>query len=195
MTPKRRTLIRFEFTETSSADLRGKQSVRTTFKLSERAIIALSLLSTQLGIKQKSLFDHLMEDVQALEHIAREFQEFENQQKRVAKTYVISRKTLENLEHISLKFETPRDALVEYSIERILPLLKKEKEKHEKRKDIAVEVLKYLQDGVELMETVEASIGNDDPVFVEILSMMRGVNNCSENIGALVARGRKIEEF
>jgi len=195
MTPKRRTLIRFEFTETSSADLRGKQSVRTTFKLSERAIIALSLLSTQLGIKQKSLFDHLMEDVQALEHIAREFQDFENSRKRVAKTYVISRKTLENLERISLQYATPRDALVEYSIERILPLLQKEKEKHEKRKDITIEVLKYLQDGLELMETVEASIGKDDPVFVEILSMMRGVSNCSENIGALVSRGRKIEEF
>ncbi len=94
-----------------------------------------------------------------------------------------------------MKFGTPRDALVEYSIERILPLLKKEKEKHEKRKDIAVEVLKYLQDGLELMETVEASIGDDDPVFREIFSMMRGVRNCSENIGALVARGRKIEEF
>ncbi len=195
MTPKRRTLIRFEFTETSSADLRGKQSVRTTFKLSEQAIVALSLLSTQLGIKQKSLFDHLMEDVQALEHIAREFQEFENTQKRVAKTYVISRKTLDNLERISLKFETPRDALVEYSIERILPLLKQEKEKHEKRKVIAVEVMKYLKDGLAIMEGAEALIGEDDPVFLEILSMMRGVNICSENVGALIVRGRKIEEF
>ena len=195
MTPKRRTLIRFEFTETSSADLRGKQSVRTTFKLSEQAIVALSLLSTQLGIKQKSLFDHLMEDVQALEHIAREFQEFENTQKRVAKTYVISRKTLENLERISLKFETPRDALVEYSIERILPLLKQEKEKHEKRKLIAVEVMEYLKAGLAIMEGAEALIGEDDPVFLEILSMMRGVNICSENVGALIVRGHKIEEF
>lgn len=195
MTPKRTTLIRFEFSETSSADLRGKQSVRTTFKLSERAIIALSLLSTQLGIKQKSLFDHLMEDVQALEHIAREFEDFDNPKSRVAKTYVISRKTLENLEHISLKFDAPRDALVEHSIERILPLLQKEKEKHVKRKDIAIDVLKYLQDGLELMENVEESLGKDDPVFVEILSMMRGVSNCSENIGALVSRGEKIEEF
>lgn len=195
MTPKRTTLIRFEFSETSSANLRGKQSVRTTFKLSERAIIALSLLSTQLGIKQKSLFDHLMEDVEALEHIAREFEDFANTEKRVAKTYVISRKTLENLECISLKFDTPRDALVEYSIERILPLLQKEKEKHEKRKDIAVEVLKYLQNGLELMENVESSLGKDDPVFSEILSMMRGVNNCNENIEALVSRGEKIEDF
>ena len=195
MTAKRRTLIRFEFTETASADLRGRQSVRTTFKLSERAICALSLLATQLGIKQKSLFDHLMEDVQALQHIAREFQDYENRQKSVAKTYVISRKTLDNLERISLQYGTPRDALVEYSIERILPLLDKEKEKHEKRKEIAKDVKQYLKDGVALMTSVEKSLGDDDPVFLEILSMMRGVNSCSESIATLVARGRKIEDF
>jgi len=195
MSTKRRTLIRFEFTETSSADLRGKQSVRTTFKISERAINALGLLAIQLGIKQKSLFDHLMEDVQALEHIAREFQDFDNRKQRIAKTYVISRKTLEILERISLQYGTPRDALVEYSIERILPLLAKEKEKHEKRKEIAAEVLRYLKDGAVLMTAVEETLGEDDPVFHEVLSMMRGVNNCSENIATLVARGRKIEEF
>ncbi|PHR27662.1 MAG: hypothetical protein COA36_08280 [Desulfotalea sp.] len=195
MIAKRRTLIRFEFTEASSADLRGKQSVRTTFKLSERSINALSLLAIQLGIKQKSLFDHLMEDNQALEHIAREFEDFETQRIRVAKTYVISRKTLEVLERISLEYGTPRDALVEYSIERILPLLIKEKKRHAKRKEIATEAAKYLQDGVALMAKVEATLGQDDPVFEEIFSMMRGVNNCSDNIASLVARGSKIEEF
>ncbi|MFT5697576.1 MAG: hypothetical protein ACI8ZB_000424 [Desulforhopalus sp.] len=195
MSEEKTTLIQFEFTETSSADLRGKQSVRTTFKISERAINSLSLLAVQLGIKQKSLFDHLMEDVQALEHIAREFQEFEIRKQRVAKTYVISRKTLEILERISVQYGAPRDALVEYSIERILPLLAKEKEKHEKRKEIAVEVLDYLKDGVALMAAVKVTLGEDDPVFHEVLSMMRGVNNCSENIATLVARGRKIEEF
>lgn len=188
-------MIRFEFTETSSADLRGRQSVRTTFKLSERAIDALSLLASQLGIKQKSLFDHLMEDDKALQHIAKEFQDFENRQKRVPKTYVISRKTLEVLERISLEYDTPRDALVEYSIERILPLLEREKVKHEKRKEIANDVMHYLQDGLALMTQVKESIGEDDPVFLEILSMMKGVNNCSENIAALVSRGRKIEDF
>ena len=108
---------------------------------------------------------------------------------------MISRKTLDNLERISLQYGTPRDALVEYSIERILPLLDKEKEKHEKRKEIAKDVRQYLKDGVALMTNVEENLGEDDPVFVEILSMMRGVNTCSENITSLVTRGRKIEDF
>ena len=40
-------------------DLRGRQSVRATFRLSEDCIDAISILSAQLGIKQKSVFDHL----------------------------------------------------------------------------------------------------------------------------------------
>ena len=46
----------------SPEDLRGRQSVRATFKLSSRAIDALSIVAAHLGIKQKSLFDHLIED-------------------------------------------------------------------------------------------------------------------------------------
>ncbi|BHH82105.1 hypothetical protein [Desulforhopalus sp. 52FAK] len=195
MCAKRRTLIRFEITEASTVDLRGRQSVRTTFKLSERAIDALGVLAVQLGIKQKSLFDHLMEDVDTLRHIAREFDEFDSRLQRVAKTFVISRKTLENLERISLQYGTPRDALVEYSIERILPLLKKEKIKHQKRKEVDELIQHYLKDGLALMNKVEEELGEDDPVFLELLAMMRSVKNCADNISDQVERGRKIEDF
>jgi len=41
--------------------LRGRQSVRATFKLSAKAIEAMSIVAVHLGIKQKSLFDHLKE--------------------------------------------------------------------------------------------------------------------------------------
>ena len=46
----------------TTLDLRGRQSVRATFRLSEACIDAISILSAQLGIKQKSIFDHLMEN-------------------------------------------------------------------------------------------------------------------------------------
>ena len=42
----------------TTLDLRGRQSVRATFRLSEACIDAISILSAQLGIKQKSVFDH-----------------------------------------------------------------------------------------------------------------------------------------
>ena len=43
----------------SSSGLRGRQSVRATFRLSEACIDAISIVATHLGIKQKSIFEWL----------------------------------------------------------------------------------------------------------------------------------------
>lgn len=195
MAESRKTMIRFEFSEDPTADLRGRQSVRTTFKLSERSIDALSILAGQLGIKQKSLFDHLIEDTRALQMIAREFEEFSSRTQRVAKTYVVSRKSLENLEKVSVQYNTPRDALVEYSIERILPLLTRELEKHEHRKKLLSELKAYLDTGLKMLDKAETGLDRDDPAFHELLAMVRAVNSCCDRIGNCVEKGNKIEEF
>jgi hypothetical protein len=192
---RRKTLIHLEISEQIAVDLRSRQSVRTTFKLSERSIEALSILSAQLGIKQKSLFDHLVEDTRALQLIAEEFEEFSARSRRVAKTYVVSRKSLENLERVSLKYDTPRDALVEYSIERILPLIEKEKEKHRKRIALSGELHGYLLNGLSILKNAEEELGEDDPAFRELLPMMRAVKNCSEKISRYVQKGEKLEDF
>ncbi|MFW2366069.1 MAG: hypothetical protein ACN4GW_06610 [Desulforhopalus sp.] len=195
MVKSRKTVIHFEFPEDPTADLRGRQSVRTTFKLSERSIDALSILAGQLGIKQKSLFDHLVEDTRALAMIAREFEDFSGRSQRVAKTYVVSRKSLENLEKVADQYNTPRDALVEYSIEKIIPLLKKEREKHEHRKKLLAELRDYLDTGLEMLERTEADLDRDDPVFREMMTMVRAVNNCCDRVDSCVEKGSKIEEF
>jgi hypothetical protein len=195
MEEKETPFFHLQYSEETTADLRGRQSVRTTFKLSERSIDALSILAGQLGIKQKSLFDHLIEDTQALHMIASEFASVGQAVQRVAKTYVVSRKTLENLEKVSEQYNTPRDALVEYSIERILPLLLREKEKHRKRKMLMEELGAYQARGAELLLKAEGELGEDDPIFIEILNMVRSVNNCYHQLELCVAKGNKIENF
>ncbi len=195
MQEKTTPFFHLQYSEETTADLRGRQSVRTTFKLSERSIDALSILAGQLGIKQKSLFDHLIEDTQALRMIASEFANVGHAAQRVAKTYVISRKTLESLERVSEQYNTPRDALVEYSIERILPLLVREKEKHIKRKILVEELQEYLHRGTALLTRAENDLGSDDPVFLEILTMIRSVNSCCRELDQCVTRGAKIEKF
>ncbi|MFH0783613.1 MAG: hypothetical protein V2B20_16900 [Pseudomonadota bacterium] len=195
MEEKTTPFFHLQYSEETTADLRGRQSVRTTFKLSERSIDALSILAGQLGIKQKSLFDHLIEDTQALRVIASEFANVGQAAQRVAKTYVISRKTLESLEKVSEQYNTPRDALVEYSIERILPLLVREKEKHGKRKLLMEELQQYLERGTTLLDRAESDLGQDDPVFLAVLNMIRSVNNCCRELESCVERGNKIEEF
>lgn len=195
MDEENNSLIRFEFQEDSVMDLRGRQSVRTTFKLSQRSIRALSILAGQLGIRQKSLFDYLINDMQALQVIAENVKRVDFAEVRVAKTYVISRKTLENLERISASYNAPRDALVEFSIDRILPLIRREKEKHERRKQFLAEIEAYLRQGGDMLRRAEDELGADDPVYQQMLAMLRVVNNSRATVEAFVNRGRKMETF
>jgi len=189
------SMIDIEYSEKSTADLRGRQSVRTTFKLSERSIHALRILATQFGIKQKSLFDHLIDDIQALHVIAEASEDVDLKEGRVAKTFVVSRRTLENLEQVSNRFHTPRDVLVEFSIERIFPLLSREKKRHEKRKVLLDDLRRYLAHGNALVEKSRDELSEDDPVFDKILAMMRHVKNSYLEVEDFVKRGEMMEDF
>jgi len=180
----------------SSADLRGRQSVRATFKLTEMAINAVNIVSTHLGIKQKSLFDHLIDDTQSLDVIAKEVRsDVFNELERVQKTYVISRKTLSCLGEASKRFAAPRDALVEYSIQRLLPIIREEREKHRKRKEILSEFTEYLEQGEEILKNSRKVLGEEDPVYNNLENAMTVTRNVQKNIKSFVERGAIIEEF
>ena len=101
--------------------LRGKQSVRVTFKLAPETIDMLAIMASQLGIKQKTLFDQLIEQQEILESMAqlRAQQERLEQQQKRQKTYVLSQETLETLNWLAKKYKAPRNMLVEMSIRRL----------------------------------------------------------------------------
>ena len=180
----------------SPQDLRGRQSVRATFKLSARAIETMSIVSVHLGIKQKSLFDHLIEDAQSLSHIARELEsEKFRTLSRIQKTFVISRRTLSCLDEISKQFQAPRDALVEYSIQRLLPVIAQERERHRRRKEILTAMNDHLTDGLKILQKSKSLLGEDDPVFIMLASAIKSMANAQSNANAFVEKGDIIEEF
>ena len=180
----------------SSRDLRGRQSVRATFKLTARAIETMSAVSIHLGIKQKSLFDHLVDDIKALEVIAREVQTTKfDEPSRVQKTFVLSRRTLNSLELASVNFQTPRDALVEYSIQRLMPVITKEKEKHQKRKALLSRINGFLENGEQIMKEAREWLGEEDPVFDELARAMTVLLNARDDIAAFIDKGKIIERF
>lgn len=180
----------------TSADLRGRQSVRATFRLTEKAIEAISIVSVHLGIKQKSLFDHLIEDTQTLGAIAKEAGSIEfKRRERVQKTFVLSRKTLSLLESIAHDFNTPRDALVEYSILRLLPVIRQEQEKHKKRKAMLEAVEKHLDQSLKLVETAGKILGEDDPVFIKLAAAVGVWENSYHEIASFIERCKIIEDF
>ncbi|MGD9063520.1 MAG: hypothetical protein PVI42_05285, partial [Desulfobacterales bacterium] len=147
----------------STLDLRGRQSVRATFRLSEACIDAISILSAQLGIKQKSIFDHLLENDKVLKSMASELENTKfDRHERIQKTFVISRRSLSFLDSISSKHNAPRDALVEYSVRRLLPIIAKERKKHEKRKELLADISQHFKEGERLLSKAEEKLGTDD---------------------------------
>jgi len=188
--------IRISLPGASTSDLRGKQSVRATFKLTEDAINTISIVSVHLGIKQKSLFDHLIEDMPALEMIAQEIEPREfKQRQRVQKTFVLSRKTLRSLEKVCRNFNAPRDVLVEYSIQRLLPVIVREQERHRRRKEILKDLGVFLRQGESILEKSKRLIGEEDMVNLRMERMMAACVSTYEYIADYIERGKIIESF
>ena len=180
----------------TTMDLRGRQSVRATFRLSEACIDAISILSAQLGIKQKSVFDHLMEDAQVLKNMASELENTEfDRHKRIQKTFVISRRSLSFLDMISSEHNAPRDALVEYSVRRLLPIIARERKKHEKRKELLAELSDHFAKGEKLLTRAEGMLGTDDPIVNKLQTAMSIYKNAFDEIANFIERGKIIEEF
>lgn len=182
----------FDFT----AQLKGKQSVRTTFKLSEGTIHAVSIVAAHLGIKQKSLFDQLMEDLGQLGGIASSLKRVDvSAHHRVPKTYVVSRRSLASLEQIALAYKIPRDMLVELSVQRLLPLIAKERAQHEKRKQILLELEGYLEKGVDVLRKTRNLLGDDDQVTERVAAAVFACQQACRSVDDIVERGKAIEEF
>jgi hypothetical protein len=181
---------------TFTSDLRGRQSVRATFKLSEGCIEAISIVAAHLGIKQKSLFDHLAEDARSLRSIAREIQDARpDKQGRIQKTYVISRKSLLSLENVSKNFNAPRDALIEFSVQRLLPIIANERKKHEKRKKMLEGIGKHLEEGNVLLNQLKESLDTEDPISQKFESVMAVYESAFHHMASFVEKGKIIEEF
>ncbi len=180
----------------STHDLRGRQSVRATFRLSEACIDAISILATQLGIKQKSVFDHLMEDDQVLKNVARELEGSEfDRNKRIQKTFVISRRSLSFLDAISSEYDAPRDALVEYSVRRLLPIIARERKKHDKRKELLAEISNHFESGKKLLSKAKETLDRDDPIVIKLATAMSFYKHALDNIVSFIERGKVIEKF
>lgn len=193
---KKQIDISLSLSKPAALDLRGRQSVRATFRLSEDCIDAISILAAQLGIKQKSVFDHLMEDDEVLNNVAREIEGAEfDRDKAIQKTFVISRRSLSFLDKISSNHNAPRDALVEYSVRRLLPIIANERKKHEKRKKLRDEISGHLTKGETILAKAETMLGKDDPIVDKLQTAISNYQNALKDIEQFIERGKIIERF
>ena len=180
----------------SSMDLKGHQSVRATFRLSEACIDTISILSTHLGIKQKSVFDHLLEDVQTLREMAQDISDMDfDPKERVQKSFVINRRSLNYLNKISSENKTSRDAIVEYSVKRLLPIIDKERNNHEKRKQLLGDISKHFKKGITLLAKTENSLNREDPIAQKFKTAMKVHESALDEMIGFVEKGKLIEDF
>ena len=183
-------------TQPSSRDLRGRQSVRATFKLTAKAIETMSAVSVHLGIKQKSLFDHLIDDLDSLERIARQMgNATRNLPSRMQKTFVLSRRTLTCLDQTAKEYAASRDALVEYSIQRLQPVIAKEKKRHAERKRLLTRMNEVLAATETILAEAEQTLGPGDPVYDQLQKAILGMLNTRDDIAAFIEKGKIIERF
>lgn len=177
-------------------DLRMKQSVRTTFKLPEEAINLLSIIAGQLGIKQKTLLDQLTEDSGLLIKLAKEVdQKNRGNETRQAKTFVISRNSLQSINDVAKKQNIPRDILVEVSINQLLPIIEKELERHIKRKQILEDMKKFSKHEEVLRDQAREVLGEDDDLFKMIDSHVQRTKDNITTASMLIKKGMPMEEW
>lgn len=174
-------------------NLKERQSGRSTFRLAAEYIDALKMLSTQLGIKQKSLFDYLMEDDKTLRTIAGKAQsEPLNRKNRIQKTFVVSKRSLYALDRISKQFDVSRDDIVAYSIQRLLPILKKEQKKQIHREAALTIIAEHFQQISEILDHMKHTLEKDDPVFQSMQTIVSEYQNAFSKIENLVEKGKGI---
>ncbi|MBT8334228.1 MAG: hypothetical protein HKP41_06125 [Desulfobacterales bacterium] len=147
----------------NSYQLKGKQSVRATFRLSNQMIDLLKIAATHLEVKQKSLIDELVQNRETLDRVVLDSQGApQKETERRQKTFVLSRNSLESLDKISNKYDLSRDYLVELCIGRLVPFVDSEQEKHKQRRMLIKDAEHYLADGKKLLEQADKMLGRRD---------------------------------
>lgn len=180
----------------SMGTLKGMQSVRATFTLPQNTIALLSIVANQLGIKQKSIFDHLVENRQILYQIAEEARDYQPKPKqRKQKTFVLSKNSLTILDAFAKEFKLPRDVVVEFSIKQLYPVVAEEKERHENRKILLKDMEGYRKASGQLLEKVKQLIGEDDPVSTQLEYIFNLYDKNIEELRGSIEKGKCVEEF
>lgn len=176
--------------------LKGMQSVRATFTLPKHTINLLSAVANQLGVKQKSIFDHLVEDKNFLIKIADEARNYQPERsQRKQKTFVLSKNCLSALDTFARKYELPRDILVEFSIEQLHPVIAEEKERHKNRKTLLNEMENFRKLGTQLVDKARYLVGEDDDISQKLEYVFNLYDKNMDDLKTTIKKGKCMEEF
>ena len=171
---KRQQKMKEQQLQLDTEKLRAKQSVRTTFKLPEKTINLLKVSAKHLGIKQKTLLDQLLEDEKALKLLTNDaVTHSRNDSDCRPKTFVLSKKALDQIEDVSCSYEVPRDFLVELSVSRLASYVDSLAETHDKRRTLMKELDRYGEQLEELSVKANSILKEDDDFGIKVENLTK----------------------
>ena len=176
--------------------LKGMQSVRATFTLPRHAINLISTVANQLGVKQKSIFDHLIENKDVFDQIADEAKQYAPEKKqRKQKTFVLSRNCLTTLDAFAREYQLPRDVLVELSIRQLDPVIAQEKQRHENRKILLDQMQDFRKLGRRFLNRARGLTGRDDETVQKLDSLFSQYDKIMDGLEVIIEKGKSVEQF
>ncbi len=156
----------------------------------------MNILGSHLRLKPKSLFDHMVQEPEILDAIATRAKGLElDDQPRLAKTYVISRDAAGLLDEAARSRKVSRDALVEASVQHLMPLIEKEQVRHTSRKSLVSRMERHLKSGRKLLDDMVADLGENDPMSDKMKNVMAAYERAFASISAFIHKGESIEDF
>ena len=188
---------------TYTTDLRDRQSVRTTFNMSEKANDALNWLAKNYHITFKEVIDSLCLELSSepkenhfLDIVAEVAKKIDSKSlgKSTRKTQVISKKSLCILKDLSKKHSIQRDLLIELSIllfkAQIEENIEKKREKH---KEAGNRFSKFLAKAEAFEKELKKLLGDDDPIIMRFGIAMQIIYNLSYAIEDELKDGTPID--
>jgi hypothetical protein len=118
-----------------------------------------------------------------------------DEQPRLAKTYVISRDAVELLDEVARSRKVSRDALVEASVQHLMPLIEKEQVRHTSRKNLVSRMEHHLKSGRKLLDDMVVDLGDNDPMSDKMKNVMAAYERAFSSISAYIQKGENIEDF
>jgi predicted DNA-binding ArsR family transcriptional regulator len=85
--------------------------------------------------------------------------------------------------------------LVEHSIQRLLPIISRERSKHETRKEFLVKIKKHFKEGETILNDIKKQLGDDDPIIKKFAMIISSYEIVRDNMEAFIDRSRDIENF
>jgi len=153
----------------SKTSLSEKQSVRTTFKLSESSNNAIEWLIKTNNLKPKEVFDLICSNenlVDLVIEVARK-NGTSSSAKQMRKTFVISKRVLRLLNRFAKKHKLSRDLIVENLILLFKALLEKHAEEEKQREEKALTIISDFWSKAESVEEQLKDVLDDDSPILD----------------------------